>query len=119
TSPTTTSPRCASKRHGDGTSSASRPVQRSRGRRAAAAVSGNAKGGRPGRSLRAGCPLWVKSRHSAKSDQCPLYPQKRTLELSVEMSALCQKRTSEHRQLICAKCAREKSLYFVPLTAVR
>src|SRR5262249_25559903 len=25
------------------------------------------------------CPLWVKSRHSAVSEQCPLYPRKQTL----------------------------------------
>src|SRR6516162_2501722 len=42
---------------------------------------------------RAGCPLWVKSRHRGISHQCLLYPQKQTLELSREMSALCQKRT--------------------------
>jgi len=31
---------------------------------------------------RAGCPLWVKSRHRGASNQCPLYPQKRTSELN-------------------------------------
>ena len=36
-------------------------------------------------------PLWVKSRHSAISEQCPLYPQTRTFTKRVEMSALCQK----------------------------
>jgi hypothetical protein len=39
------------------------------------------------------CPLWVKSRHSAVSEQCPLYPQKQTSIERVGMSALCQKRT--------------------------
>ena len=39
------------------------------------------------------CPLWVKSRHSAVSEQCPLYPQKRTSELTRGMSALCQQQT--------------------------
>ena len=30
-------------------------------------------------SFRTECPLWVKSRHWGKSEQCPLYPRKRTL----------------------------------------
>ena len=40
---------------------------------------------------RGGCPLWVKSRHSAIFDACPLYPRKETLRSATSMSALCQK----------------------------
>src|SRR5262249_13954170 len=52
-----------------------------------------------GNNPRTKCPLWVKSGHSAVSEQCPLYPQKRTLVECVEMSALCQKRTNAPQQL--------------------
>src|SRR5262249_1532326 len=43
-------------------------------------------------------PLWVKSRHFAKSRRCPLYPQKRTLVERVVTSAKCQKRTYAPQQ---------------------
>ena len=41
------------------------------------------------KAIRYPCPLWVKSRHSAVSEQCPLCPQKQTLVERVGMSALC------------------------------
>ena len=49
------------------------------------------------------CPLWVKSRHTGRSEQCPLYPQERTLVERIVMSALCQKRTHAPQQLFDAR----------------
>jgi hypothetical protein len=49
-------------------------------------------------TLRRQCPLWVKSGHRVKSDQCPLYSQKRTSFTAARMSALYHKRTHAPHQ---------------------
>src|SRR6516165_12802640 len=44
------------------------------------------------------CPLWVKSGHFAKSEQCPLYPQKRTSIGSGAKSASCEVRSRQDHE---------------------
>jgi hypothetical protein len=49
--------------------------------------------------VRAGCPLWVISRHTDKSVACPLYPQERTLG-GTSKSAFGYRFMSTHAKLV-------------------
>ncbi len=50
------------------------------------------------------CPLWVKSGHWSRRQECPLYPRKRTFSEAVQMSAKCQMQTCNPTQSVVVEC---------------